>query len=124
MIMIIQYIRKTNLIVAFALFSLVTTCAFAQANNSQPRITQPVDATKLTLLRGNTHPLARAEFDNGAAPGTLPMEHMLLVLQRSPEQEAALEKLMAEQQDKSSANYHHWLTPEQFGEQFGPADQD
>ena len=49
---------------------------------------------------------------------------MLLVLKRSPEQDTALDKLMAEQQDQSSPNYHHWLTPEQFGEQFGPADQD
>ena len=31
---------------------------------------------------------------------------------------------MAEQQDPSSPNYHKWLTPAQFGQQFGPADQD
>src|SRR5207245_1398818 len=29
-----------------------------------------------------------------------------------------------EQQDKSSPNYHAWLTPDQFGKQFGPADAD
>jgi subtilase family serine protease len=31
---------------------------------------------------------------------------------------------MAEQLDESSPNFHKWLTPEQFGRQFGPSDQD
>jgi hypothetical protein len=78
----------------------------------------------LTTLRGNTHPLARPEYDQGAAPDSLPTERILLVLKRSPAQETALRKLLDEQQIKSSPNYHMWLTPEQFGEQFGPADAD
>jgi hypothetical protein len=83
-----------------------------------------VDLGNLVTLQGNTHPLARPEFDQGAAPDSLPTERILLVLQRSPEQETALRKLLDEQQIKSSPNYHVWLTPEQFGEQFGPADAD
>jgi subtilase family serine protease len=95
-----------------------------QAATVPARITQPVDMEKLVTLRGNTHPLARPEYDQGAAPDSLPMERMLLVLQRSAEQEAALRKLLDDQQTKSSPNYHMWLTPEQFGQQFGPADAD
>lgn len=87
-------------------------------------ITQAVDEAQLTTLRGNTHPLARPQFDLGTAPASLPMERMLLVLKRSPEQETALRKLLDDQQDKKSANYHKWLTPEQFGKQFGPSDAD
>jgi subtilase family serine protease len=49
---------------------------------------------------------------------------MLLVLKRGPEQETALQKLLDDQQDKSSPRYRQWLTPEQFGQQFGPADSD
>ena len=52
------------------------------------------------------------------------MNRMLLVLQRSPQQESALELLLDQQQDQSSPNYHQWLTPQQFGQQFGPSDQD
>ena len=52
------------------------------------------------------------------------MERILLDLASSPEQEAALEQLLAEQQDPASPRYHAWLTPEQFGEQFGVAQQD
>jgi subtilase family serine protease len=106
-----------------AVFLALTLPSWSQAS-VRSLITQPVDETKLTVLRGNTHPLARAEFDKGAAPADLPINHMRLVLKRSPEQESALEKLMAEQQDRSSPNYHKWLTPAEFGEQFGPSDQD
>jgi hypothetical protein len=83
-----------------------------------------VDLENLVTLRGNTHPLARAEFDQGVAPDSLPTERMLLVLKRSADQEAALRKLLDDQQTKSSASYHMWLAPEQFGQQFGPADAD
>jgi Pro-kumamolisin, activation domain/Bacterial Ig-like domain (group 3) len=96
----------------------------AQENNLRPLIVQAVDDSQLTTLKGNTHPLARAQFDRGAAPPDLPMQRMLLVLKRSDEQESVLRKLLDDQQDKASPNYHKWLTPEQFGRQFGPADQD
>ena len=90
----------------------------------RPLITQPIDESQLTVLKGNTHPLARPEFDLGTATATLPMQRMLLVLKRSPEQESALGRLLDDQQDKSSPSYHKWLTPEDFGKQFGPADTD
>ncbi|MBZ5503084.1 MAG: hypothetical protein LAN59_12750, partial [Acidobacteriia bacterium] len=57
---------------------------------TEARITAAIDETHLTTLRGNTHPLARPQFDQGLAPSSLPMRRMLLVLQRSPAQEAAL----------------------------------
>src|ERR1700686_3985009 len=48
----------------------------------------------------------------------------LLLLQRAPDQEAALQQFLEDQQNKLSPNYHRWLTPEQFGQQYGPADAD
>ena len=91
---------------------------------AQPRIVQAIDESRLVTLTGNTHPLARAEYDQGVAPQDLPMERVLLLLRRSPEQEASLEQLIRDQQDPGSARYHRWLTPQQFGEQFGPALED
>jgi hypothetical protein len=52
------------------------------------------------------------------------MARMLLVLQRGEEQEAGLRKLLEEQQVKSSPSFHQWLTPEEFGQRFGPAEAD
>lgn len=113
-----------QLTVLFALLSIPALRSSAQNTFVQPRITQAVDESHLTVLKHNRYPLARAEFDRGPAPASLPMENMLLVLKRSPEQEAALDKLAAEQLDRSSPNFHKWLSPVQFGLQFGPADQD
>jgi subtilase family serine protease len=116
----------SSLLRSFRIFFLlvVATGAAAQQNPVQPRIIQAVDETRLTVLRGNTHPRALARYDQGAAPPSLPMQRMFLVLQRSAAQETALRQLLDEQQDKSSPNYHKWLAPEQFGQQYGPADSD
>ena len=109
------------LVLAILFWSSTT---FAQKSAVAPRITAAIDDAKLTVLKGNTHPLARAEFDRGQAPANHRLDRMLLVLKRSPEQQQALHKLLDEQQDKSSPNYHKWLTAEEFGRRFGAADQD
>lgn len=111
-------------VVRLAVFALLIPLAFAAQPVVPSRVLQPVDESKLALLKGNTHPLARRQFDRGPAPPDLPMDRMLLVLKRSPKQESALRTLLEQQQDKASPNYHRWLTPEQFGLQFGPNDRD
>jgi hypothetical protein len=98
--------------------------ALSQQVSPRPLITQPIMEGQVTTLKGNTHPLARPQFDIGIAPPDLSMQRMLLVLKRSPEQEFASRKLVDDQQDKASPNYHKWLTPDEFGVQFGPSDQD
>ena len=87
-------------------------------------ITQPIDEGKLVVLTGNTHPLARAKYDQGPAPSSLAMDRMMLVLKTTSAQGSALETLLAQQQDRSSPNYHKWLTPQEFGEQFGASEAD
>jgi Pro-kumamolisin, activation domain len=107
-------------------FASVVFCALTCSAQSlrTPRITQPVDDNNRVTLKGNTHPLAKPRYDQGPAPDDLPMNRMLLVLQRSPAQEAALQTLLDQQQAKSSASFHQWLTPAQFGQQYGVADSD
>ena len=105
-------------------FVLFSPAAQAQANAVRARVTQAVDMEHLITLRGNVHPLARPQFDQGVAPDDLPMQRMLLVLQRGADQEASVRQLLDQQQVKSSSQFHQWLTPEQFGQQFGPADSD
>jgi subtilase family serine protease len=115
-------IRRLHLVLTlFALFNFKVS---AQQISNPARITRAIDEAKLTVLKGNTHPRARAECDQGAAPSSLGLNRILLVLQRNPEQEANLRLLLGQQQQKSSPNYHKWLTPEQFGQQFGAVDQD
>ena len=87
------------------------------------RITGPIDETNLVTLPGNPPPPALARSDAGAVSDDMPFEHMYLLLQRSPEQQAQLNSLLAELQDRNSANYHHWLTADQLRD-YGPAQQD
>jgi subtilase family serine protease len=96
----------------------------AQSSTAAPRITTNVDESSLTTLKGNVPSLARAEFDQGEADAATPLTNMRLVLSRSSEQQAALDSYLAQLQDKSSPNYHKWLTPQQFGQLYGPADSD
>ena len=114
---------QTALAFAFVLF--FSLMAVGQQSTAVPALVkQPIDLQKLVTLQGNVHPLARPEYDQGLAPDSLLTERILLVLRRSTQQEAALRKLLDQQQFKASPSYHMWLTPEQFGEQFGPADAD
>src|SRR6267154_1455483 len=111
---------------ALAVVCLLVTSGLAgqDANPIPNRITQAPDAKTRVTLTGNVHPLARAENSRGAVEDSLAMPRILLLLKRSDQQEAALQSRMEAQQDKSSPNYHAWLTPDQFGKQFGPADAD
>src|SRR5207249_381710 len=95
-----------------------------QTTNIPARITQAIDEKNLVVLHGNVHPLARPEFDQGLVADAQPLKRILLLLQRSSDQETALRQLLDDQQSKSSPNYHTWLTPEQFGQEFGAADAD
>jgi hypothetical protein len=111
---------------ASVLLWLFVSCTFliSQPAPAKRLVVSAVQDSKLSALPLNTHPLARAQFDVGVALSNLPMQRMLLVLKRSPEQEHALAGRLDQLQDKNSPFFHKWLTPEQFGEEFGPADAD
>ena len=96
----------------------------AQNATVRPRVTATVDDAVTVRLKGNVHPLAKAQFDQGTLPDSQPLTHMMLLLQRSTEQELALRQLLDAQVTKNSGNYHAWLTPDQFGKQFGPSGSD
>src|SRR5262249_28167404 len=67
---------------------------------------------------------ARAERARGPADPDAPMDRMLLPLRRRSSGDRELEALLARQQDPASPDYHRWLTPEEFGQRFGLADED
>ncbi len=100
----------------------LATIAPAQSHN--PRITEAVDNSKLVTLAGNTRPEAIAANDRGPVNDATPMNALQLVLQRSPENEAAFDQLIAELHNPRSASFHKWLTNAQIGAEFGPATQD
>jgi hypothetical protein len=87
-------------------------------------VTHSIDESKLVTLAGSVHPLALPQNDRGAVADSFPAPRMLLLLNRPPEREAALQEFLRDAHTPGSAGYHQWLTPEEFGAQFGLADAD
>lgn len=121
--------RKAGLSIAFlVLFAFVLACSVpvsAQTNALRRRlITQNVDERSLVKLAGNTRPEMNALNDRGPVSGDLQLNHMYLLLNRSPEQEQAAENLVNQLHDEKSPMYHQWLTSDQVAERFGPSEED
>jgi subtilase family serine protease len=104
---------------------LAATAGYAAGSGApKPLVVSAVDATQLAVLAGNTRPEANAANDEGAVADSLPLQHMLLQLKRSPEREAALTRLIDDLHDAKSQSFHQWLTPEDFAAHYGVAAQD
>jgi subtilase family serine protease len=102
-----------------ALFPVNAAAQIARAS----RIRGPVDETVLRTLEGNTRPEAIARNDRGLVADDLAMDHMLLQLDRSPEQEEAVSGLIDDLHNPASPKFHRWLTPEEFAN-YAPAAED
>lgn len=50
------------------------------------------------------------------------MGSLELVFAKTPAQEQMLSQMLLDQRDPKSAQYHHWLTPAQYGQRFGAGD--
>lgn len=72
----------------------------------------------------HSQPRASARWDQGAVDSAFPVPYVTMLLKPSATQQADLDRLLIDQQDRSSPNYHRWLTPEQFANRFGPGDAD
>jgi hypothetical protein len=103
-----------------AAFWVVPCLTWCQEN----RLNGLIESQKTARLPGSVHPLAQAKYDQGPADPALEMTPLTLVLKRSAAQQAALDKVLQEQQDPASPNYHRWLTPAEFGQRFGFSQSD
>jgi subtilase family serine protease len=111
------------------LYALASALLFAavspaQQASSAARIAGPIDDSQLVALKGNVNPEANAKNDRGRVSDSLPMAEMAMVLSRTPERQAAFDAFVQSQYDSGSPNYHHWLTPAQIGQLYGPAQSD
>jgi len=116
-------LRKTLSSLGVIALALSVTLV-SHAADQRGVITQKIDNSRLTTLAGNTRPEVNALNDRGPVSADLAFEDNLLLLQRSPEQEKQLEAFIESQYDRSSPNYHHWLSAQEFGQRFGVADSD
>jgi pseudomonalisin len=90
----------------------------------QSRIVQPSDSGQTTILQGNIPAKARLQYDQGSVSPDMQIQGVSLAFKLSSSQQTALQQLLAEQRNPSSANYHKWLTPEQYAARFGMSQDD
>jgi hypothetical protein len=114
-----------NLAVAAAIAAPgISATPAAAVSAATPRVQGSVDDAARVVLHGNLHPLSESGSDLGAVEDSLRAGRMLLLLQRSPEQEAALADFIQSAHTPGTPTFHQWLKPAEFGRLYGLADSD
>jgi subtilase family serine protease len=89
-----------------------------------PRVTRVVDLHARATVQDSHLALIDQMNPVSAVADTTPMNHMQLVLKRSAQRQQAFNTLTADLHDPRSPKFHHWLTPQQVGDNFGVLDAD
>jgi len=120
------YLNRSSRIAG--VMSLLLVWAWGQAAMSQglpqARIASTIKNEERVVLKGTTPPLLAESVDKGRMPGGQNLGRMILQLSPSDDQEQAAEKLVGDLHDASSPRFHKWLTPAEYGQQYGVASED
>ena len=104
-------------------FHAVTICillVFAlDMASAQDRILSAIESQRRVQLTAGIPRKAMPQYDQGPVDPSFQLNYMTLLTTPSAAQQKALDQLLAQQQDRRSPLYHHWLTPEQFADRFG-----
>jgi subtilase family serine protease len=103
---------------------LILLSVFSSGRARADRIPQNISNAPLWRMQGNVRPRLQPEFDRGPVSGSLQLQSMKLVFQLTAAQRSSLDVLLLQQMDPSSAQYHQWLTPEEYATRFGLAQTD
>jgi subtilase family serine protease len=77
-----------------------------------------------SIIPASLHPRVKGLTPKSFLEPSTAMGSMVLVLDLTADARARVNQLLADQLDPASPRYHQWLTPDQFGEQFGPSRAD
>jgi Pro-kumamolisin, activation domain/Bacterial Ig-like domain (group 3) len=117
--------RRVRWIVLLGIIvSFVAGSAARGQEAPQARIVNQIKNEERVAVQGSTPALVKRSVDAGRLNGGQNLGRMVLLLSATPEQEQAAAELVASQHDASSPLYHKWLTPAQYGAQFGVANED
>jgi uncharacterized protein (TIGR03437 family) len=115
-----MFIRLRSYAVLISASALLTMTGEAQ----QDRIGGRIGNSPTIVLPGHVPARGRAAVDQGPVAASFPLPLITMYLEPSSSQQTSLEQLLAGQQDPSSANYHQWLSPEQYADQLGVSPND
>jgi len=103
-------------LLVLSIASVFSAVGYAQAPG---RIVDAIDSSRAVALAKSVHPKAQAQFDQGAVEPSFELSYVTLTTTPSVAQQKALNRLLAQQQDPASPNYHRWLTPAEYADRFG-----
>ena len=112
--------KGKGLVCLLSAIVVLTTISFGATSD---RLANGISGAPVAL-RGHVHRLAQPQFDLGRVSPSLQLGTMTLMTVPTPAQQQALDRLLADQQNPKSPNYHKWLTPEQFADRFGLSQHD
>ena len=110
----------------FRVFALIAIAAFAPLLSHaavQNRVAG-INSNNRVAVPNTIPGRARRATDMGAAPANRMLTSVTLRFNMTAAQQAALSQLLLDQQNPNSPQYHQWLTPAQFGAQFGLSSSD
>ena len=115
---------KRALLGCAALACVPTAAALAATPAATPLVTAPITDAATVSIPGSMATSLAGASDAGALASSHTLEHLQLILKRSPARQAALDALVAAQTDPKSSSFHQWLTPAQLASSYGPAPAD
>ncbi|MEZ2347638.1 protease pro-enzyme activation domain-containing protein [Terriglobus sp. RCC_193] len=116
--------RFRSVIAAVVLFAAAVFPALAAGQVARRLYSLPSSSDPRVSLPATVSPRVKTASVLGHLGGETQLTGMSLVLKPTDAQAAALQQLLVDQQNPSSPQYHKWLTPQTFGEQFGLSDAD
>lgn len=82
------------------------------------RVPRLLESGRVTLA-GQIPPAATRGMDRGPVDPGMTVHYVSLIFNKTPQQQADFDRLLAAQRDRRSVDYVHWLTPAQYADRFG-----
>jgi uncharacterized protein (TIGR03437 family) len=101
------------------IFAALALLCLVSANAQPDRIAGRIDEASRVVLRGHVSPQIGPQNDAGPVDPSFRMQGMTLNFKPSAAQQQALDRLLEDQQNPASPQFHKWLTPEEYADRFG-----
>lgn len=116
-------VKSRALVCLLVIVGIFSGLSYA-ASVSADRITGDLSSGAKIRLTGNVPGLAKPEFDLGRVDGSRMLHAVSLSFQPSAAQQNDLNLFLEQLGDRTSPNYHKYLTPAQFADRFGMTQND
>lgn len=104
--------------------ALLAQPASIAAQTVAAQVTQPVNNNQLFTIPNSHFSFVGRASASTPLPGTSRMNHLQLILSPGLVRHGQMEQFITNLHNPKSAQFHHWLTPQQFGAAYGASDSD